>query len=307
MLPPPDQMLPTLPEFGKLHFSELLNEARTLHPNISGPEQHVVDRLGDDKVLLARVWAPIELQNPKKGDDRVFTGFVSNNICTPILMVADGASDTQTISGQIVSGGGEAANIAILASLDVLADRIKPGLDPIAVDDIVRLTFNHAVNKLQEKKIESGTTLLIAYPYIHHRQTGNPVALWHYGYIGDGRITLLSPSRKVDGRSLPTSLLSAQKFDTTAAVTAKGISVDPVIGTVRYSDNDIMVMASDGIDGPALQLLNKERLFLHDLIQKENRGDADLSLRVAEGLRKYRFSDDATIGILATTVSASGQ
>jgi len=197
-----------------------------------------------DVSIKARVVPPLEFQQPGKGQDRVFSGLVVNEGQTvPITVVADGVSDSEN--------GGQAAEEAVIAAVRQLSV-LKPGLDHAEVSDILGSVFDQAGVSLRNKKIPGATTLLVGFPYIHPPRGGSStrdgVGWWHYGYIGDGGMTVISKAkdRRIDGRSMSTFLLSPQKFVATASVSSKGCTHRPVIGCVQYVPGDSLVMMTDG-------------------------------------------------------------
>lgn len=292
-----DNLAVSFPEFGHPTSSALFQEAKRISSRISGPETHAVNT--SNGVLSTRVFSPIEFQS-SKGEDRIFTGFVDN---IPLLVIADEASDVVTSSGAVLSGGGgKAAQEAILGSLEVISDQLKEGLDSPRIYEIIQNGFTHAAAKIKEKNLSGRTTLIISFLYFHGSpKKGGSFPVWYYASIGNGRLSLGSPSRKPTGWTTESNLLTSRDMGTTPTIGANGLPFPPEIGTRVYSPDDFLVGATDGIDGPMVNMWNQKKLLLPNLVEKANPSDASFSHRLVSAFRGLHFSDDAVLGIIVTT------
>lgn len=299
----PQEWLTTdFPEFGHPTYKGTLDSLVSWRKDlVSGPGTKDLGRIGLDEILRTTAYSPLEFQKNTKGDDRIFTGFILDKY--PVIVVADGASDTQTTQGNLVSGGGTAAQESVMMTVKALAD-IKDGLDSIDIQYILESAFVRSEEALRNKGINSGTTLLVGFPYIHRGRPGKgDVALWHYGYVGDGDITLISKGRKIDGRAISTHLLTPQKVDSTASVQGKGATVTPFIGSCRYTPGDSLLITTDGFDGPNREYLNKHKLSIPFVLGNYPRSPSVLLHEIAQTFRSFRFSDDAVLGFVNTEVN----
>lgn len=292
-----------LPGFGPPQYPQLLAEAKKISSRLSGPEYREgaasVSTILSENVM-ARTYAPIEFQQQSKGEDRIFFGSIDKY---PIGIIADGASSRLAVGGgSTISGeGGTTAQEAVLGVLEKLNEQLKPGLDSIEVSKTLEAAFAKASQKIAAKQIKGATTLLVSLLYDHQAKDGSKVPFWHYAYVGDSRIRLLSPERNLDGFSIETRLMTEQKFDTTATVNGTDTSVAPVIGSVQWTRGDLMIMASDGVDGMDNELWEKERINLSYAAQEQGPVDGKFPQRLAKRLSKlYRLLDDGCIGVIAT-------
>lgn len=250
-----------------------------------------------------RVYTPIEFQELDKGDDRIFSGYVSGY---PTIIVADGVSVIESATGQsIVGKGGEAAEEATLTTLETLSQTLKVGLDSLEIYDMLEQAFIKSSASLEEKNLRGASTLLIGFLYEHRREGKTPKKMWYYAYEGDGEIAIISPHRRVDG--LPTSLhlLSPQKVEHTAAVSAQGSSVNPVIGSVEYIEDDLLYLHSDGMSHLNQWLRNNKRVanlktVISEVARKKWDNTSAPAVEIASTIRDYPFGDDAVLGVITT-------
>lgn len=258
---------------------------------------------------------PFEHQLKDKGEDRIFCGRIGD---FPVIIVADGVSAMETKGGQITLGGGEkAAAEAILSTIKTFSEKLKHGLESTEMYSLLKSVFEKAMASLSGKDIATATTLLIGLPYRHLAQKGGePLDLWYYAYIGDGTISLISLERKIDGLPSVTQLLTPQKVEHTAALSAKKMSVLPVIGSVGLTPNDIMYVGSDGLDYITKGLIRKQKGRFYAIIYDEIAkgvsssggtygGTMDkIKDRIKQGLGedyiKNTINDDIVFGVMST-------
>lgn len=262
------------------------------------------------------VFEPLEFQLTDKGEDRIFCGRIGD---FPITIVADGVSAAETPEGQIITGGGgKTAEETVLSTIKTFSEGLRHGLEPREMYFLLENVFEKAVEDLGGKDIKAGTTLLIALLYRHLPQPGSkPLDLWYYAYVGDGTISLISPKRKIDELPLVTNLLTPQKVEHTAAVSAKGLGVLPIIGSIMHTSGDILYSGSDGLAYITGELRRKKQSplpwIIYDQVMKSRSGSGGslrggtmerISDRIKAGLGedyiKNTIDDDIVLGVMST-------
>lgn len=303
-------------KFGKTRTQDFLNNEslRGQEAIVPAHEQNPPTiEVFRDKSHHVNVLRPIEFQDPEKGDDRIFSGFVRG---CPTIIVADGVSVVSRGDEIIQGKSNDAAEAAMVGSLEMLSSDIE-GIgngdsehiltserDPLELYNIISKCFYNAAYHMRIGDLPGATTLLIAFLYEYSNEgRGIPTPMWYYGYSGDGNIGLVSPNRKVDGIPLQTRLLSPQKIEHTAGVSAQGSSVQPIIGSMQYTPGDILFAHSDGMDSITRWLRENRRMGnLGHLIYNsvENPQSQEPAQNIADLIKDYQYTDDAVLGVIAT-------
>lgn len=189
-----------------------------------------------------------------KGEDQIFSGLLADN--WPTLILADGASSVRLPSGEIVSGGGASAAVIAVNTARVILGTLLMEKPPIVsllqglaeifrnVDSALRLENEKLTN---QGKSAGSTTLIIGLLYTS-RETQSP--FWCYGYLGNGELVVLSPSRNLGNRIASTLLVTPHTNDETTITLPLSSSLrhfSPVIGLIPYQPGDVLYAASDGI------------------------------------------------------------
>ena len=304
----PEWINTDFPEYGRPTYKHTLDSLVSWRKDlISGPGTRELGDINSSEILKTTAYSPIEFQEPNKGEDRIFTGFIGDKY--PVIVIADGVTFSTTSSGDVLSGvGGPAAEAATLNVVKRLAD-LKDGLSPVEVQYILKDAFLRAGEAIKHggkngAALPGATTLLVGFPYIHRGHPGamENLALWHYGYVGDGDIVLISKGRKVDGRAIPTYLLTPQKVSSTAAISEEGPAVKPFIGMCEYTPGDGLLMTSDGFDGPNKEYVNKKQLSIPYVLGNDRRDPRLLLSDIAQTFRSLKFHDDGVLGFINTEV-----
>lgn len=202
----------------------------------------------------------------------------------PLVVVADGVGGTP--------GGAAAADAALAAARAYLHAHVPKLSSCEQVLHVLRKTFFHAAAGLREQGCVGATTLLIGLLW------SSPAgSVWCYGYVGDGFLMLLSPSRKVDGLTVPERLLTPQKVNATACVRRTGPTGTPVVGLRLREPGDLLYLGTDGI------------IPLYRWVRGEYGESLNYFLETRVGPRREwvellracpRYVDDAVMGIITT-------
>ena len=110
--------------------------------------------------------------------------------------------------------------------------------------------------------------------------------------------------------------MTPQKVEHTAAVSVKGLSVPPIVGSVKHNPGDIIYLGSDGLIYIMGGLRRKNQSPLYGIIYNEimeNRSASGGSLRsgtmerisdrIRQGLGEDRIQtigDDIVLGVMST-------
>lgn len=249
-----------------------------------------------------------------KDEDRVMRFLIAGRY--PAVLIADGASNYRTANGEVRGGGGDAALTAVRAMKTFLDQWFRHYQGAIELASILRALERmvaetdkelQAYNATAERP--GATTLLFAFLWGPHES----LTTWIYGYVGDGDITILHPSRMVRDWPLESWLMTGHKFgDVTVTLPFSATRGDfrPFVGATPYAPGDILLAASDGIAEIQAHLARRKVTFSQYLWKNGWFGRAHEGARGANSLFDHfkeegiSPSDDVTIAVIHTEVLA---
>ncbi len=236
-------------------------------------------------------WSPLEGKN----EDRIRSEKFNDE--GALIVVADGVSE-----GPHPNAGGQAAEIVCNTAYQRLSEEIHREM---CADEIIQShheMFTQCTAALQEAQCMGATTMLTAMLRRSHPVDGVVRWRWFYSYQGDGHIVLINPKRSINGKILWTKLLPypGQKAGATAALTAKGTCVPPIIGCVAYEQGDSVYVGSDGMNSVEKAVMKQRNVIIAHLIEEQltQKGIGALDLDAIFG--GFNYSDDAVLGLIAT-------
>lgn len=198
-----------------------------------------------------------------KGEDCVFSGLVGEGRGrggSPCVIVADGASNLTTSSGALAVGGGAAAARLACATLrhelhrGLHRHRNGSSRRPQSLEGTLHSLLHHfgEVEATLARHNATGhcpgaTTLLCALllPLGAQRRL-----YWVYGYLGDGELVIISPSRSLSGWPCESWLLTPHSLGDRPLTLPRPPAMArfaPVVGALPYAPGDVLYAASDGI------------------------------------------------------------
>jgi len=232
-----------------------------------------------------------------KGEDRIFSGIIGGRF--PVIIVADGASSRlNTSTGELIEGTGScAAELAVEVAKKYLTSGLHPDLSSTDVLSCLLGMYDRVAEELQGNP--GATTLLVALLY-ESSEGDTKTPLWCYSYEGDGIINVITPARRIDGWSTYIKLLApGQKVESTATVSGRGLMVSPVVGCVVYEQEDLIYVASDGMDVVSSWLLKNYNATLQQFILSSLQNSRDTK-ELNKVLENCPYTDDAVLGIIWT-------
>jgi len=209
-----------------------------------------------------------------KREDRVYAGILAEK--HPVLVIADGATTFVSDGGrEVPNGGGKAAELACQFTVDQLgkllgtARTFERMLDGI---DIIFGRTDEALKAHNTKSVIPGATTLIL-ALLYEVPSKQRELFWIYGYLGNGDIILLSPTRQIEGWLSESRLLNPHSngnVTVTLPRTHGNRLFDPIIGVIPYRPGDILVAATDGIDDVKNYLRKAKGVTLANFLWKEH-------------------------------------
>jgi hypothetical protein len=90
-----------------------------------------------------------------------------------------------------------------------------------------------------------------------------------------------------------------QKSGDTAVISGRGVTLPPIVGCIAYQPDDVVYVASDGMDLVEKDIMQNKRIYLANYIHQTCGANLDFASLYAE-LNKFKFGDDATLGLIWT-------
>jgi len=281
----------------------------------NGYVEQVEVRLGGIRCVCLEPWT-----YTLKNDDRVFTGVIAKRY--PAVLVADGASNCNVPgTGEVSGGGGEASEIASATLITGLELLLTEDSRPISLE-ILLSRMADLVLKAEEDLREhnkttdrpGATTLLFAFLYATGA-TMRDNLYWVYGYIGDGEIVVVSPSRTIRNWPCETLLVTPHSLGDSPVMLPRSEvhrGFAPVTGIVPYQSGDILYVASDGLEFVSKFLRKSRKLTFGKYAWKESLQhlSADVTeLRLPDPIKQFeeegiKAYDDITVGAIWTEQQA---
>lgn len=255
-----------------------------------------------------------------KQEDRIFSGVLAKRY--PVIILADGASNFAAQSGALFPGGGARAATIVCTSLitqlnDLLQSpsRVK-NLESL-MGHIARL-IEDAERSLEQHNADAqtpgATTVLISLLY---SPPGQPHAHWVYGYLGDGEIVIMSPTRHIKGWPAETWLLTPHKLGDQPVLLPRPASLKafaPLVGSIPYQPGDILYATTDGIGFINQYLRHRRKLTFGQYLWNESFSPARessvaaMQSRLPNPVQQYgadglAIYDDVSVGAIWTEVT----
>ena len=248
---------------------------------------------------------PFVYSHPSKGEDQSFSGIISNR--WPTIIVADGATGSLDENNEVVEGRGKEAASSIVEHVrEQLNQKFGNKVTLPKALTYLQKVYDTAAEDLKSKNIYGSTTLLIS---ILFQPSDDDTLVWLYAFVGDGAIVLFNPDRDINGRVIPSKVSTPnssrhrvstpQKSGDTAVISGRGVTLPPIVGCIAYQPDDVVYVASDGMDLVEKDIMQNKRIYLANYIHQTCGANLDFASLYAE-LNKFKFGDDATLGLIWT-------
>jgi len=248
---------------------------------------------------------PFVYSHPNKGEDKSFSGRISDR--WPTIIVADGATGSLDENNEVVEGRGKEAASSIVEHVrEQLNQKFGNKVTLPKALTYLQKVYDTAAEDLKSKNIYGSTTLLIS---ILFQPSDDDTLVWLYAFVGDGAIVLFNPDRDINGRVIPSKVSTPnssrhrvstpQKSGDTAVISGRGVTLPPIVGCIAYQPDDVVYVASDGMDLVEKDIMQNKRIYLANYIHQTCGANLDFASLYAE-LNKFKFGDDATLGLIWT-------